>query len=92
MSAALLAADAAALALLDFDVSHGNSVPNDLDARSTYQLQVHQATGMVQVQLAESTQEALLILRARAFGSGRPVVDVASDVVDGRLRFTQDEE
>ncbi|MFJ4407186.1 ANTAR domain-containing protein [Streptomyces sp. NPDC088910] len=42
---------------------------------------VHQATGMVSVQLAVSLADALLRLRAHAYGSGRTVTDVSHDVV-----------
>lgn len=58
----------------------------------TLDLQVHQATGMVQVQLDVPVQQALLALRARAFIDGRPLTDVAADVVARRLRFTNEEQ
>ncbi|MFJ4629135.1 ANTAR domain-containing protein [Streptomyces sp. NPDC088847] len=48
---------------------------------------VHQATGMISVQLGVSIQEALLRLRAHAYGSERPLGKVAEDVVARRLRF-----
>lgn len=48
---------------------------------------VHQATGMISVQLGVSIQEALLRLRAHAYGSERPLGEVAEDVVARRLRF-----
>lgn len=48
---------------------------------------VHQATGMISVQLGVSVQEALLCLRAHAYGSERPLGEVAADVVARRLRF-----
>ncbi|MFF4903693.1 ANTAR domain-containing protein [Streptomyces sp. NPDC001260] len=48
---------------------------------------VHQATGMISVQLGVSMQEALLRLRAHAYGSERPLGEVAQDVVARRLRF-----
>jgi hypothetical protein len=48
---------------------------------------VHQATGMVSVQLGVSVEEALLRLRAHAYGSERPLGEVAEDVVARRLRF-----
>jgi GAF domain-containing protein len=88
LRAALLAADAAALALLHTDTDRDDLFSDDVDARSTYQLQVHQATGIVQVQLGLPTEEAFLMLRARAFALGRPLVDVATDVVARRLRFS----
>jgi hypothetical protein len=91
LSAALLAADAAALVLLQLDASPHDTFADDPDARSTYQLQVHQATGMVQVQADVTTEEAFLLLRARAFSTGRPLVDVATDVVERRLRFPKEE-
>jgi len=48
---------------------------------------VHQATGMVAVQLACSAQDALVRIRAKAFADGVPVDDVARRVVERRLRF-----
>jgi hypothetical protein len=91
LSAALMAADAAALALLYLDKGAGGTA-DDFDARSTYQAQVHQATGMVQVQLGVTPEEALLMLRARAFSSGRSLLDIGSDVVERRLRFSREDE
>jgi GAF domain-containing protein len=52
---------------------------------------VHQATGMIAVQMAGSLAEALLRLRAHAYASGRAVSAVAADVVDRRLRFDNDQ-
>lgn len=51
---------------------------------------VHQATGMVAVQLATTLDTALTRLRARAFAEGRPIEQVAADVVAGRLTFRDD--
>jgi hypothetical protein len=48
---------------------------------------VHQATGMITIQLGITLAEALLRLRAHAFASGRTVSAIAADVVDRRLRF-----
>jgi hypothetical protein len=88
---ALHAADAAALALLRIGWGKDDTFADDLDNRSTYQLQVHQATGMVQVQLGVTTDEAFLMLRARAFASGRSLADVSTDVVARRLRFSPED-
>ena len=90
LAGALMAADAAALALLDLDPA-GDAFADDHTARSTYHLQVHQATGMVQAQLDVTTDAAFAMLRARAFASGRSLVDVATDVVERRLRFTPED-
>jgi hypothetical protein len=52
--------------------------------------EVHQATGMLIVQLDVSAEEAALLLRAHAFAQGRSVRDVANDVVGRRLDFSSD--
>jgi hypothetical protein len=91
LPAALMAADAAALALLDLDLGLPDSFSDDVRVRSSYQLQVHQATGMVQVQLGISTEEAFLMLRARAFATAQPLVEVASDIVERRARFSPED-
>ncbi|WP_327354969.1 GAF and ANTAR domain-containing protein [Streptomyces sp. NBC_01304] len=52
---------------------------------------VHQATGMVSVQLGVSLAEALLRLRGHAYSTGRPVGEIAEDVVARRLRLDDDE-
>jgi hypothetical protein len=90
--AALMAADAAALALLQIDTDGLTGFSDDFALRGSYQMQVHQATGMVQVQLDVSTEEAFLMLRARAFTLGLPLAQVANDVVNGWLRFSQEED
>lgn len=90
LGGALMAADAAALALLGLDTAAG-AFADDRAARSTYHLQVHQATGMVQVQLDVPTEAAFAMLRARAFATGRSLVDIATDVVERRLRFTPED-
>lgn len=48
---------------------------------------VHQASGMVSAQLEVSVAEALIRLRAFAFGNQRVLAEVATDVVARRLRF-----
>lgn len=48
---------------------------------------VHQATGMVLVQLDLTATDALARLRAHAFAAGVPLESVAQDVVAGRLSF-----
>jgi hypothetical protein len=47
--------------------------------------EVHQASGMVSVRAGVSLAQALLLLRARAFASDRPISAVARDVLDGVL-------
>ncbi len=53
--------------------------------------QVAQATGMISVQLHTSVADALAQLRARAFTQGRPVGEIADDVIYRRYRFNSDE-
>ena len=48
---------------------------------------VHQATGMVAVQLHIRPDDALVVLRAHAYGDGTSLVDVAAAVVDRDLTF-----
>jgi len=50
-------------------------------------LEVYQAQGMVMVDLGITLAEALERLRTHAFVEGRPLADVARDVVAGRLRL-----
>jgi hypothetical protein len=52
--------------------------------------EVHQATGMILVQLGVPAQDAFVRLRAHAFATHRRLADVASDVVARRLVFTQE--
>jgi hypothetical protein len=59
----------------------------DLEVGANFRLVVHQAAGMVSVQLGVPVDEALLRLRAYAFGHDRSVVEVARDVIERRLRF-----
>ncbi|MFC0431976.1 GAF and ANTAR domain-containing protein [Kutzneria buriramensis] len=52
---------------------------------------VHQATGMVSVQLRCTLTEALLRLRGQAYATGRRLSDVAEDVIGGLLRLRRDD-
>ena len=54
---------------------------------ATHRLEVHQATGMISVQLGVSLAEALVRLRAHAYAQNRSVNEVAADVVARRLRL-----
>jgi hypothetical protein len=57
-----------------------------LDGRA----EVHQATGALAETLTISLEQALMLLRARAFSSGRAIADVAVDVLAGRLDLADD--
>jgi len=61
---------------------------DELAATADFHIVVHQASGMVSVQLGVDVSEALVRLRAYAFGHELVLRDVAHDVVARRLRFT----
>ena len=84
LSFSLMAADAAALSLLHLDGEDGY----DAGPSAIQDARIHQATGMVSVQMGVSIDDALLLLRARAYASERRLTDVARDVVELRLRFS----
>ncbi|MFC4857860.1 GAF and ANTAR domain-containing protein [Actinophytocola glycyrrhizae] len=85
---ALAFADAATSVVLHLQdhAGHGSDDPA-LTGPIDSQAKVHQATGMITIQLGVSLAEALLRLRAHAYASGQTVSAVAADVVDRRLRF-----
>lgn len=88
-----LTAEELALALTFTDVAlttllDGHDTSTDgLAAAMTRQATVFQAQGMIMVQLGVGLDEALVRLRARAYADGRPLTDVAHDVLTRRLRF-----
>ncbi len=85
---ALVMADVAAQAVL---VLQANAPPGmlaaALEASADFQSVVHQASGMVAAQLDVSVGQALIRLRAYAFGNDRALADVAQEVVTRRRRF-----
>jgi hypothetical protein len=83
LAGCLRLADVVTHLLLDVGAAEHGSLGDGFDHRA----EVHQATGMISVQLGVSLQEALLRLRAYAFAHDRPLPDVAADVVSRRLRF-----
>jgi hypothetical protein len=85
---ALAFADAATLLLLYLQT---HAAGDELSAAAVTVLddraEVHQATGIVSVQARTGLAEALVMLRARAYAEGRPVGDVARDVLAGTADF-----
>ncbi|MDQ3104630.1 MAG: hypothetical protein M3Q87_05325 [Actinomycetota bacterium] len=51
---------------------------------------MHQASGMAAAQLEVNVAQALIRLRGHAFAHGRPLTQVAQDIVARRLRLTDD--
>ena len=92
LAEALLFADAALPRVLDHLSGPGTIEGADLPGSGfEYRwAEVHQATGMVSVQLDSDLTAAFLRLRAHAYLTGRRLSQVASDVVDRRLRFDPD--
>ncbi|MEQ8833970.1 MAG: GAF and ANTAR domain-containing protein [Miltoncostaeaceae bacterium] len=70
------------------EASAGSLSP-DLDGLVGHRSEVHQASGMVSVQLGVGVGEALVRLRAHAYATDRPLAEVAADVVARRLRFDE---
>jgi hypothetical protein len=62
----------------------------ELDDPQTLRVEVHQATGMIFQQLDLDADDALVLLRAAAYAAGRPIDDLAHDVVTRTLRFDPD--
>jgi hypothetical protein len=61
----------------------------ELDMLGSYREEVHQAAGMVSVQLGVSVAEAMVRLRAHAYAEDRSLTEVAGDVVARRLRLDE---
>ena len=88
---ALAMADVAASSVLALQASAPDGeLAGELDASANFQLVVHQAAGIVSAQLDIPVSDALARLRAHAIGEGRPLRDLARDVVARRLRFEPD--
>jgi GAF domain len=50
---------------------------------------IHQATGMVLAQIDVSAEDALLVIEGHAFAGGRPMMEVAQEIIGGKLRFSR---
>lgn len=84
---ALVVADVATHATLTVATPTRSDLLDDLLDVGQNQLEIHQATGMVSVQLAVGIGDALARLRAHAYAEDRTLSAVAADVVARRLRF-----
>jgi hypothetical protein len=65
--------------------------PTDLVAWPA-RARVHQATGMVVAQLRVSPEDALTLIRARAYAQGSTIEAVSDDLVSRRLNFASDDD
>ncbi|MFD9823450.1 GAF and ANTAR domain-containing protein [Streptomyces violascens] len=99
LRAALLVGDAVTFAALSLE-ARGSENPEDGDGRvaswveaaESDHMEVHQAVGMVMVQLGIDPDQALDRLRVRAFVQGRTVSEVARGVLARTLRFPDGDE
>src|SRR5260370_29904508 len=85
------ALEMASIATRAIVATQANALPGELarEVGSAHDLRtaVHQASGMISDQLRIPIGDALVRLRAHAYAEGRPIHDVASDVVARRLRI-----
>lgn len=88
---ALVLADIAAQAVVVIQASAApGQLAQALESDGDFPYVVHQAAGMVAVQLQSSIAHALIRLRAYAFGNEIPLLEVAAAVVDRRLRLERE--
>ena len=66
-------------------LSTSASVQADVNPRS--RRTIHQATGVVLAQLAIGPDDALLMIQGHAFAANLSMMDVAEEIVEGRLAF-----
>jgi GAF domain-containing protein len=85
---ALVMADVCAAAVL---MMQANAPPGELSAElesgADFKYVVHQASGMVAVQLDSTIAQAMIRLRGYAYANDRPLAEVAQDVTARKLRF-----
>ncbi len=84
---ALVLADVATEDLLDLQAQ--GEVPWRRSDPGGQRARVHQATGMISVQLDSTMADALARLRAHAYSAGSNIYDVANDVISHRVRFEE---
>jgi hypothetical protein len=84
---ALVLADTACAILLDGDGWNSRTTGSGPEPVAMHHPEVHQATGMLIVQMGVSAAVAMTRLRAYAYAHDRRLRDVAGDVVERRLRF-----
>ena len=63
---------------------------HDADAGNAYSRRlIHQATGFVLAQLDLTPEDARLVIQGHAFAAERSMMDVAQDIIDGRIVFSR---
>jgi len=85
---ALIMADVVANAVLEIQAgAEPGTLASQLREGTQLRMVVHQASGMLSVQLDLPIRDALSRLRAYAYAESTPINDVARDVVERRLRM-----
>jgi ANTAR domain len=91
MAMALVLAQTATMLILDLQ---SGAIDGDVHTTLAHEpghwAEIHQAAGMISVQLDVSLDEAFVRLRAHAFASDAPLRTVARDVVSRRLHLDAD--
>lgn len=62
----------------------------DLKSALGFRSEIYQAQGMLMVTLGVPLPEALAVMRGHAFATGRKLIDVSIDIVEGRLNISDD--
>lgn len=85
LAVALTFAQIATEILLDspLTTAEGDLDP-DLGSALSYRVEIYQAQGMITVWLGVAPAEALVRMRATAFGQGRTLIELAHDIIGGR--------
>jgi len=93
LAEALDYAAAATTILLDrqYATSPGELHPDLADTADSHR-EIHQATGVIAAQASVPINEALLLLRARAYSEERPLLELAHDVVARRVTFHSEDD
>ncbi|HSJ70817.1 MAG TPA: GAF and ANTAR domain-containing protein [Acidimicrobiia bacterium] len=87
----LVVADTVAMAMVEAQSRNDTGLlTDDLNDTASHRAEVHQASGMVAVQLGVAVADAEVRLRAHAYAANRSVIDVARDIVGRRLRLDDD--
>ena len=84
---ARIVADVVTNALHELQAAATGALAPELEHAETLRIEVHQASGIIAAQLDVPVGDALVRLRARAYADGRPVNDVARDVIARTLRI-----
>jgi hypothetical protein len=85
---ALIAADALVHVILAAQgaAPAGTVSPAFRDVGS-FRAEIHQASGMLSVQISCTVADALVQLRARAYALDKPIAELSRDVIRGRTRL-----